>query len=140
MDRFSDFITYDHSSVQATLVCVVFFWMLITVIAILTRRFLLHLSDKQPELFSCSQSYHSTPWGQFLYVWTNKVHLSHSLLLALLDSVATFEVCACSLECWTVREVVGKTGLLIAIAANGIRGLLFTCRDAYGNPCTPLYR
>lgn len=68
------------------------------------------------------------------------VSLAPELQLALLDAVATFEVCACSLECWPVRAAFGHTGLLVAIALNGVRAGFFSCRDAYGNPCNPWYR
>ncbi|KAA0195147.1 hypothetical protein FBUS_09145 [Fasciolopsis buskii] len=140
MDRLSELFNYDPSSVMAALICLILFWTLVTVFAVLTRRLLLHFSFRQVASFLNSHCRNSTTWCQSLHAWISEVCLSHALQLALLDSLATFEICACSMECWTVRAAVGQTGLLIAIAANGIRGFLFTCGDAYGNPCTPFYR
>ncbi|KAK4467866.1 hypothetical protein MN116_008785 [Schistosoma mekongi] len=65
---------------------------------------------------------------------------NHQLLIILLDSIATIELCACSLECWIIREAFGLWGFLIAIALNCIRSSLFISFDANGSPCDPWYR
>ncbi|KAA3670735.1 uncharacterized protein DEA37_0014934, partial [Paragonimus westermani] len=70
----------------------------------------------------------------------HRLYFGQSLFLALLDAVATMEVCACSLECWPIRSAAGHIGLLVAIGMNAVRGAAFTCQDAYGNPCNPWYR
>ncbi|VDO51818.1 unnamed protein product [Schistosoma margrebowiei] len=81
-----------------------------------------------------------SPFVNFSNPIDNHFYSKPKLLLAILDAVATIELCACSLECWIVREVFGYWGLLVAIALNCIRSSLFVSFDTYGNPCNPWYR
>ncbi|CAH8658850.1 unnamed protein product [Dicrocoelium dendriticum] len=136
-----------------TVGCVAVFWSLVTAFAATLRRliFALHqpevpsnagvrvgesvdlVSDETSTVRSWSLPRHS--WRVFRWL-----HINEVFLLALLDSVAAMEVCACSLECWPIRAAAGNNGLLFAIAMNGVRGAIFTCKDAYGSPCNPWYR
>ncbi|VDP72832.1 unnamed protein product [Schistosoma mattheei] len=81
-----------------------------------------------------------SPFVNFSNPIYNHLYSNPKLLLAILDAVATIELCACSLECWIVREVFGYWGLLVAIALNCIRSSLFVSFDTYGSPCNPWYR
>ncbi|CAI2733209.1 unnamed protein product [Schistosoma spindalis] len=142
-----------YTSIMATTLFVALFWTIITLLSWLLRNVLLWLfnsvtsSQTTQESTKClinlnviSKLFAKFPFVNFINPIYNYFYSKPKLLLALLDAVATIELCACSLECWIVREVFGYWGLLVAIALNCIRSSLFVSFDAYGSPCNPWYR
>ncbi|KAF5402474.1 hypothetical protein PHET_04128 [Paragonimus heterotremus] len=141
----------NEKSLIFTVFHVILFWSIITLIASGFRRLLFYLNDanldtaaefartSQETVYVSSQLFPSESLLN-LRGFFHRLYFGQSLFLALLDAVATMEVCACSLECWPIRSAAGHTGLLVAIGMNTVRGAVFTCQDAYGNPCNPWYR
>uniref|UniRef100_A0A5K4F002 Transmembrane protein n=1 Tax=Schistosoma mansoni TaxID=6183 RepID=A0A5K4F002_SCHMA len=137
------------SVMTTTTLFVALFWTSITLLSWLLRNLLLWLFNSVNSTQTTKESTKSLinskllakfPFVNIKNLIYNHLYLKPNLLLALLDAVATIELCACSLECWIVREVFGYWGFLFAIALNCIRSSLFVSLDAYGNPCNPWYR
>ncbi|CAH8625755.1 unnamed protein product [Schistosoma margrebowiei] len=143
-----------YNSIVATTLFVAFFWTIVTLLSWLIRNVLVSLFNSVPSSSQTTQESRKSfislnviskllaksPFVNFSNPIDNHFYSKPKLLLAILDAVATIELCACSLECWIVREVFGYWGLLVAIALNCIRSSLFVSFDTYGNPCSPWYR
>ncbi|CAH8624662.1 unnamed protein product [Schistosoma curassoni] len=142
-----------YNSIVATTLFVALFWTIVTLLSWLIRNVLVSLFNSVTSSQTTQESIKSfinfdvisklldkSPFVNFRNSIYNHLYSKPKLLLAILDAVATIELCACSLECWIVREVFGYWGLLVAIALNCIRSSLFVSFDTYGSPCNPWYR
>ncbi|CAH8867035.1 unnamed protein product [Trichobilharzia szidati] len=140
-----------YTSGGATILAVALFWTIITLTSWIIKNLLIRLFENSKSQASQESTHnmidlHSIPrlLVTFPSISSNfileKFRSTPQLLLVLMDAVATVEQCACSLECWPIREAFGYWGLLTAIGLNGIRTCLFVTRDAYGSPCNPWYR
>ncbi|CAH8597271.1 unnamed protein product [Schistosoma mattheei] len=142
-----------YNSIVATTLFVALFWTIVTLLSWLIRNVLVSLFNSVTSSQTTQESTKSfiklnviskllakSPFVNFSNPIYNHLYSNPKLLLAILDAVATIELCACSLECWIVREVFGYWGLLVAIALNCIRSSLFVSFDTYGSPCNPWYR
>lgn len=132
--------TSEEGNLFSVIFCVAVFWTFITLNSILCRRLVLYLFGSNGEVVQgAARSVPSLP--SFLARAPFSTSQFRKLfLVSILDAIATFELCACSLDCWPFRVTAGRLGLLAAIALNSIRTNVFTYGDAYGNPCNPWYR
>lgn len=143
-----DIFRLSEQGLLLTVICVGFFWVVITILAIATRQILFFLFEPDRTTRSSTNPLDSNTavestghsWLLSMKGAVSRYEFSRPLLLTFLDAIATFEVCACSMECWPIRAVAGRHGHLLAIALNGVRSFMFTCKDAYGSPCNPWYR
>ncbi|KAG5441186.1 hypothetical protein CSKR_102395 [Clonorchis sinensis] len=154
MRVFFESIRDTYGELLHTVFFVALFWTAVTILAFVGRRLVLLLSapprtsdDDRTRDTTCPTSSDSRvsgsttlEWLSFLSRISGRFRFTPPMVLALFDALATMELCACSLECWPIRAVAGHHGLLAAIAMNTIRGAVFTCMDAYGNPTNPWYR
>ncbi|KAH8857321.1 Aquaporin-like domain-containing protein [Schistosoma japonicum] len=145
-----DVKTSSYNNPFATTLYVAIFWTMITLSSWLLRRAICWLFDYAKSTQTTKESTKNmisvdviprqlklTSYWSYL---DKHLYSNRQLLITLLDSIATIEICACSLECWIIREAFGSWGFLIAIALNCIRSSLFVSFDANGSPCDPWYR